>query len=192
MQNRAYVQHVLVALMTLSAPAVSRSLPAQVVGDSPLAVVPLLGISDRVRVSVGGIKIVGEVASATGEGFEFLQGGIRRSFAFSEIDDLERSNGVRSYATWGLLPGFIGGILAKSTIDGCVNDGELHCLDAREVLLWGGGGCLLGAVAGFLIKLEAWESVLPDGHSVGVTPTFAPQPGRGGRLALALRGRIEF
>ena len=191
MQNRAAGTHVLVALVALSA-STAGPLPAQVVGDPPLSVVPVLGISDRVRVSVDGIRIVGVVASASDEGFEFVQGGIRRSFAFREIDDLERSLGVRSLGPWGLLPGFFGGILAKGAIDGCLDDKELDCLDSKDVLLWGGGGGLLGAVAGFLIKRESWESILPGDDRVGFIPTFAPQPGRDGRRAWALRARIEF
>lgn len=191
MQNRPAGKHVLVALVALSASTAS-PLPAQVVGDPPLSVVPVLAISDRVRVTVDGIKIVGEVASATDEGFEFVQGGIRRSFAFREIDDLEGSLGVQSLGPWGLLPGLCGGILAKAAIDGCVNDGELRCLDGEEALLWGGGGGLLGAVASYLIKWEVWESILPGGDRVGFTSTFAPHFGRDGGRALALRGRIEF
>ena len=191
MQHRAIGKQVVVALAALSASTAS-PLPAQDVGDPSLSVFPVLGISDRIRVTVDGTRIVGEVASATGEGFEFVQGGIRRSFAFREIDDLEGSLGVQSLGPWGLIPGLCGGILVKAGIDGCVNDGELHCLDGKEALLWGGGGGLLGAVASYLIKWEVWESILPGDDRVGFTPTFAPHPGRDGRRALALRGRIEF
>ena len=140
---------------------------AQEVGDPPPSVVPVLGIADRVRVSVGGVRIVGEVAGATLEGFEFVQGGVRRSFAFSEIDDpgAERWDAV-SRALGRVARGFFGGILVKGAIDGCLDnggDGELDCIDGNEALLWGGGGALLGAAAGFLIRFEVWESVLPGG-----------------------------
>ena len=193
--NRAPGKYVLAALAALAASTVASPLPAQDVGDPLPSVVPVLDISDRVRVSVDGVRIIGEVAGATLEGFEFVQGEIRRSFAFSEIDDLEQSVGMRSLGPWVMLPGFFGGILVKSGIDGCLDnggDGELDCLDRNEVLLWGGGGALLGAVAGLLIRFEVWESVLPDGDSVALSPTLAPQPGRDGRVALAVRARIGF
>ena len=191
MQHRAIGKQVVVALAALSA-SMASPLPAQDVGDPSLSVFPILAISDRIRVSVNGTRIVGEVASATGEGFEFVQGGIRRSFAFREIDDLERSLGVRPIGPWGpLLPGFFAGILVKAAIDGCL-DKDLDCVDGKEILLWGGGGGLLGAGAGYLIKREAWESILPGGDRVALTAAFAPHSGRDGRRALSLRGRIEF
>ena len=121
---------------------------------------------------------------------------IRRSFAFSEIDDLELSVGRQSLGSWVALPGLIRrDTRTKSGIDGCLDnggDGELDCLDGNEVLLWGGGGALLGAAAGYLIKFEVWRSVLPRGDGVAFTPTLAPQSGGDGRLALALRARIAF
>ena len=73
--NRAPGEHVVAALAALSASTVAGPLPAQDVGDPLPSVVPVLGISDRVRVSVDGVRIVGEVAGATLEGFEFVQGG---------------------------------------------------------------------------------------------------------------------
>ena len=195
MKNRAAGKHVLAALAALSASTVAGPLPAQEVGDPLLTVVPVLGVSDRVRVSVDGVRIVGEVAGATLQGFEFVQGNVRRSFAFSEIDDLELSVGRRPLGRWVMLPGLLGGILAKGAIDGCLDnggDGELDCIDGNEALLWGGGGALMGAAAGYLIRIEVWESVLPGGDGVALAPTFAPQPGGDGRLALALRARIAF
>ncbi len=190
MQHRAIGKQVVVALAALSASTAS-PLPAQDVGDPPLSVFPVLAISDRIRVSVNGTRIIGEVAGATGEGFEFVQGGIRRSFAFREIDDLERSLGVRPIGPWALLPGFFAGILVKAAFEGCL-DKDLDCVGGKEILLWGGGGSLLGAGAGYLIKREVWESILPGGDRVAFAAAFAPHSGRDGRRALSLRGRIEF
>ena len=84
--------------------------------------VPLLGdefpYGGRVRVSVDGNEIIGRATAMTGEGFEFVQGGMRRSFAYPDIDGLEWSRGMRSRWKTGLGLGLLGGFIAFPTFNG--------------------------------------------------------------------------
>ena len=86
--------------------------------------VPLLGdefpYGGRVRVSVDGNELIGRATAMTDEGFEFVQGGMRRSFTYRDIDDLEWSRGMRSRwkTGWGL--GLLGAFIAFPTLNGGV------------------------------------------------------------------------
>ena len=165
--------------------------------------VPLLGVEfrhgGRVRVSVDGSEIIGRATAMTDEGFVLLQGGVRRSFAYRDIDGLEWSRGKRSRwkTGWGL--GLLGGFIAFPTFKGawgCVaGDWEGPSCEekGRNMIAWIGAGGLLGLGVGTLWRPESWESLaLEDNNSAGISPFVAPQRGLEGRHGLLLGARIEF
>ena len=88
--------------------------------------VPVLGkefpYGGRVRVSVDGSEFIGRATAMTDDGFELVQGGMRRSFTYRDIDGLEWSRGMRSRwkTGWGL--GLLGGFIAFPTFNGAVGD----------------------------------------------------------------------
>lgn len=164
--------------------------------------VPLLGdefaYGGRVRVSVDGSEIIGRATAMTDEGFELFQDGMRRSFAYRDIDGLEWSRGKRSRwkTGWGL--GLLGGFIAFPTLNGawgCVaSDWEGPSCEEKgqDLFAWIGAGGLLGLGVGTLWRPESWESLALDENRVGISPFVAPQRGREGRHGLVLGARIEF
>ena len=157
-------------------------------------VVPLPGDGERVRVSVDGNRVIGQATAVTDEGFEFVQGELRRSFAYRDIDGLERSVGMRSRWVWGLGIGFVGGGVARAASGGefrCIvscDDDELE----TQIFVWSLAGGAVGAGLGALMKRESWESVLLRDGTVSLSPIVAPQLGPDGRQSLLLGVRLEF
>ncbi len=164
--------------------------------------VPLLGdrfaYGGRVRVSVDGSEIIGRATAMTDDGFELVQGGMRRTFAYRDIDGLEWSRGMRSRwkTAWGL--GLLGGFIAFPTLNGawgCVTSDWQgpSCEDkGRDMFAWIGAGGLLGLGAGMMWRPESWESLALDDNRVGISPFVTPQRGLKGRHGLLLGVRFDF
>ena len=162
--------------------------------------VPLLGdefpYGGRVRVSSDGGKLVGRATAMTDEGFELVQAGTSRSFAYRDIDGLEWSRGTRSrwMTGWGL--GLLGGIVAYPTFTGtwgCVtSDWEgPSCEDkGRDMFSWIGAGGVLGlGVGAFLWRYESWEPFALRDDSLGISPTVALRLlGAGDRVRVTIAG----
>ena len=162
--------------------------------------VPLLGdefpYGGRVRVSVNGNEIIGRATAMSDEGFELVQGGMPRSFAYRDIDGLEWSGGMRSRwkTGWGL--GLLGGFIAFPTFNGawgCVaNDWEgPSCEDkGRDMIAWIGGGGLIGLLAGtFVWRHESWQPFALQDNRPGINPTVAPRLlGTGDRVRVTIAG----
>ena len=170
----------------------------EVVVDLPDA--PRFGGGDRVRVSVAGIRLIGRVTVVNHDGLELVQGDMRRSFAYRDIDGLERSIGMRSRWKAGLGIGVFGGLVAFPTYKGawgCLMDDWKgpSCREKEDGALaaaWVGTGALLGLGVGALIKRESWEPIALFDDMVSISPIVAPQRGLEGRHGLLLGARIEF
>ncbi len=153
---------------------------------------------DRVRVSVDGIRLIGRVTVVSQDGLELVQGDLRRSFAYRDIDRLERSIGMRSRWKAGLGLGLLGGFIAHPTVKGawgCLQNewrGQSCQEKKKGGLTWIGMGGLLGLGVGALMKREAWERIGPWDDTAGISPIVAPHRGLDGRHALLLGARIEF
>ena len=168
----------------------------EVVVDLPDA--PRFGSGERVRVSVDGNRIIGQATAVNDEGFELVQGDMRRSFAYRDIDGLERSIGMRSRWKTGLGIGLLGGMVAFPTFKGawgCVVDdwkGPSCKGKGKDLLAWIGTGTLLGLGVGALINRESWAPIALFDEMVSISPIVAPQRGLEGRHGLMLGARIEF
>jgi len=165
--------------------------------------VPVLGeefpYGGRVRVSADGSELIGRATAMTDEGFELVQGGMRRSFTYRDIDGLEWSRGMRSRwkTGWGL--GLLGGFIAFPTFNGawgCVaSDWEGPSCEekGRDLFAWIGAGGLLGLGVGTVVwRHESWESFALRDRGPGMSPFVAPLRGLEGRHGLLLGARIEF
>ena len=160
--------------------------------------VPLVGdecpYGGRVRVSVDGNELIGRATAMTDEGFEVVQGGMRRSFAYRDIDGLEWSRGVRSRWKTGLGLGLLGGFIAFPTFNGawgCVGsdwEGPSCEEKGRDMLAWIGAGGLLGLGVGTLVwRHESWEPYGLSGNRPGISPLVAPRPlGTGDRVLVTI------
>ena len=163
-------------------------------------IVPLLGdefpYGGRVRVSVDGNELIGRATAMTDEGFEFVQGGMRRSFTYRDIDDLEWSRGMRSRwkTGWGL--GLLGAFIAFPTLNGawgCVAsnwEGPSCEEEEKDMAVWLGAGGLLGLGVGTLVwRGESWEPYGLRDDRVGINPFDAPQLlGIGDRVRVTIAG----
>ncbi|MYE92148.1 MAG: hypothetical protein F4238_02175 [Gemmatimonadetes bacterium] len=162
--------------------------------------VPLLGdefpYGGRVRVSSDGGRLVGRATAMTDEGFELVQAGTSRSFAYRDIDGLEWSRGMRSRwkAGWGL--GLLGGIVAYPTFTGtwgCVTrdwEGPSCEEKGRDMFSWIGAGGLLGlGVGAFLWRYESWEPFALRDSGPGISPAVALRLlGAGDRVRVTVAG----
>ena len=169
-----------------------------VVSDEVLSLRGDSGGGDRVRVSVDGIRLIGRVTVVNHDGFELVQGDMRRSFAYRDIDRLERSIGMRSRWLAGLGLGLLGGFIAYPTVKGawgCLeNDWKGQSCQEKEkgMFTWVGTGGLLGLGVGALMKRESWERIGLWDDMVSISPIVAPHRGPEGRHGLLLGARIEF
>ena len=159
---------------------------------------PIFVRRDRLRVSVDGQQLIGQLAAVTDEGLEFTEGEVRRSLAYRDIDSLERSVGKRTRWKTGLGLGLLGGFVAYPTFNdawGCVAEDwqSPECEEkASGQLAWLGRGALLGLGASFLMRRDAWESIPLTEDMVEFSPIFTTHRGPGGRHGLLLGMRIDF
>ena len=137
---------------------------------------PIFVGRDRLRVSVVGRQLIGQLAAVTDEGLEFTRGEMRRSFAYRDIDSLKRSVGMRIRWKTGLDLGLLGGFVAFPTFNdawGCVAE-DWQSPSCKEkgsgMLAWMGRGGLLGLGASFLMRRESWESIQLRDDVVGLSP----------------------
>ena len=141
-----------------------------------LASLPLSAqsIGERIRVTIPGVTLVGEVTTVNDLGFQMLEGEILQSFSYREIARLERSTGRQSQWRTGLLygggagvgAGLLYGVLVSGACDTLTLGGatqECAEVGAEVALLaaltWGAGGGLLGAGVGALIRRELWTDI---------------------------------
>ena len=154
---------------------------------------PIFVGRDRLRVSVDGNRLIGQLTAVTGEGLELTQGGMRRSFAYRDIDSLERSVGMRFPWKMGVGLGLLGGAVAFRTYYGawgCADDPI--CKDNPMSAWIASGGALGLAAAAVMMRRESWESIPLRDDVVGLSLIVTPHRGPGGRYGLLLGTRIEF
>ncbi len=153
---------------------------------------------NRVRVTVDGRTLIGRVTAVSEQEFEFVQGAMRRSFAYRDIDGLEQSSGIQSRWAEGLGIGFLGGAVTRTAIDGSwscwTDDNTDSACTTNELLMvaWGGMGGLVGLGVGSLVRYEGWESIPLGSEMVGISPFLSPRPAPDGRHHLLLGVRVAF
>ncbi len=189
------------AMMTIAGSLLAVPISAQTVGD-------------RVRVTVAGETMIGEVTGVSSGGFDInIEDAGSASVVRSEIERLERSTGIESHWKRGLLIGGIGGLtaglLAGSEFGDCQRERTLGdvlldqpgsgCTQTAEEIGWTWGfagagiGGILGLGVGALIKTrESWLTVPNRATAWTFRPAIDVRLGREGRLAAVLGGRIRF
>jgi hypothetical protein len=170
-----------------------RTLLAASLAIAPLATIasqepPAIKSGDRVRVTAPTVSagpLVGTVLTLESDSL-VVQGGINAwRLSLATITHLDRSRGRRSHtllgAGIGLLVGAGVGALVAGNDAGCEIDLACAAIGAGIV---GGGGALIGAVAGALVRTERWAEV-PLNH---LRLSLTPDRGRG----LTLRASLSF
>ena len=189
------------AMMTIAGNLLAVPISAQTIGD-------------RVRVTVTGEMMIGEVTGVSLEGFDIdIEDAGSASVVRSEIERLERSTGIESHWKRGLLIGGIGGLtaglLAGSEFGDCQRERTLEdvllgspgdgCVQTAEEIGWTWGfvgaglGGILGLGVGALIKKqESWLTIPNRAAGSTFRPAIDVRLGRDGRIAAVLGGRIQF
>ena len=116
-----------------------------------------IGVGERLRVNDA---LIGTVGSLDQEGLKlYLQGGIPRTFVPKDIYKLERSLGQGSHMKRGaLIGGGLGGLMGlatSSTWSWYGGQGYAAVTVVLSTATYGG----LGALIGYFIKTEKWETV---------------------------------
>ncbi len=196
-------------------PSRFRAMAMTTIAGSLLAVpISAQTVGDRVRVTVAGETMIGEVTGVSSGGFDInIEDAGSASVVRSEIERLERSTGIESHWKRGLLIGGIGGLtaglLAGSEFGDCQRERTLGdvlldqpgsgCTQTAEEIGWTWGfagagiGGILGLGVGALIKTrESWLTVPNRATAWTFRPAIDVRLGREGRLAAVLGGRIRF
>ena len=163
-------------------------------------------LGDRVRVTVPGNRLTGEVAGKDGTGISVdIDDGESRRFAMDEIELIERSVGTRNYTAEGLAIGFGAGaaigLAAILTSDACDRTEPymptaVGCSGATVIgaVVLGALGGVAGLVAGTLMRGERWEPI-PVTTPLEPSLRFVVDAGPGGRglpPAGFIGGRLRF
>ena len=183
---------------------------------SPTVASRLLGTGDRVRLSIAGERTIGEVARMGPDGYEIdIEGSGLVSVRLSEMEQLQRSIGTGTRWVEGLvLGGAVGLAIGVAIRDASEDDGG--DIDLAEIIpgastgspessaddggfpievVSGAVGVAAGLGVGSLLKKERWVTIRnpPDrGTEMTFNPVIDVRPGREGRLAAVLGGRIRF
>ncbi len=159
---------------------------------------PNVPLGERVRITVGGLRVEGTVASSDPDGLTLLmKNGVTYRTAVDSIDRMEvaRRRGWLAGAGRGAL---IGGLsvaaMAAAVLPGQKKEPDGTCTDSfgapqicttgRQVAEGLAMGALTGAVIGMLFPGTTWHRVESAGVRVGVTPA----PGGG----VAVRAAVTF
>ena len=136
-------------------------------------------VGDRVRVTVGESRLIGEVSHASTDGFMLVnQEGTSLEIKRSDIRQLELHSGTRNYKWWGLAGGYLlGAVFVEATKEDVTCTGWLYdpsCGYTRAGWLVGLGAPVVGFILGWRIRGEKWETIP---HASAAGPTLSPAIG---------------
>jgi hypothetical protein len=175
-----------VALVSFS---FATALPAQDVAVAAPSPYPDVPLGERVRVTVGGMRVEGTVAASDGTGLTLLlERGVTYRALQSDLDRLEvarRRSWLAGAGRGALIGGLSVAAITAATIPGQKEEPDGTCTDSfgapqicttgRQVVEGLAMGALTGAIIGILFPGSRWERVENYEVRVGV----APAPGGG-------------
>lgn len=138
-------------------------------------------VGDRVRASLSHTRLMGNVGAVSDEGFELVQGEVRRFVVYGDVERLEWSAGSRRH----LHEGFVIGASA-GTVAGILAERSLESFGDRT-LSGMAIGAVVGMVVGVAIKRESWSSEPLDDLVASLTDSH-PQIAPGDRVRLSVSG----
>ena len=149
----------------------------------------------RVRVQLHDLDTtIGKVFRVGPDSLAVLEpaSGQARSFAWDDIDRLERSAGTRNYWKLGVATGVAVGVVVETT--SCRDAGPSWEEDSlcstgtgTHTVFWG----LMGLALGRFVKREEWDRI-EVGQGRSFAPVVDPRFGRRSGPAVLLGGRLRF